>query len=350
MFNKVNFSFVLSAALTLTAWAAPDLKDAPQKFDADGHSRQKIVHRLAPEIYMQSPFGSHGKATIIRAPSAGSTSVVSRPISYHGGPIMPTVSSVVLIWYGNWNQTNGSDNANGQQIIRDAIWGLAQNNSTYNYSGITTGYSSTLGSFTGQGTTSVSMASSPNIVEYTQTYSPSYGNKTLKDSSVWSLVKRFAGAGDPNAIYLVLSSSDVSESSGFLTQYCGWHDYNYINSVSIKYGFIGNPLRSLSACAAQTVSPNGNAGVDAMVSTIAHELAETVTDPEISAWYNSVGSENSDLCAWTFGSNMQKLPSGAYWNVNLPTVNNAGTRNYLLQRQLSASNSKCYINATGAVQ
>jgi len=315
--------------------------------DAHGNTSKKIEHRLAPEIYSQSPF-SQSPVLVSKAPVAGSTAASSNPISYHGGSIMNGVSKIVVIWYGNWNQTNKTDTPAGQQIIRDAIYGLSVQNSNYNYSGITTGYASNLGLFTQTGGTFVTQASSPVINEFTQAAATTYGGKTLTDASVFSLVKAYAGSGDANAIYLVLSSSDIAESSGFLTKYCGWHTYGSTGSNLIKYGFIGNPNKSLSACAVQSTSPNGNAAVDAMISVIAHELVETVTDPLLNAWYNSVGSENSDMCAWTFGSKT-KLSSGAYWNVTLPT-SGGQTRNYLLQRQLGVKDSKCFINATGPVQ
>ena len=38
-------------------------------------------------------------------------------------------STVYLIWYGNWNQANGSDTSAGQAIIRDFLYEL--NNSPY---------------------------------------------------------------------------------------------------------------------------------------------------------------------------------------------------------------------------
>ena len=329
------------------AQRGPDQHSDPVH-DAQGNTEQKIHHKLSPEVFLQSPFSVRGAPLSARAPTAGSTAAATSPITYHGGPVMGTVSKVVLIWYGNWNQTNGTDTPAGQQIVRDAIWGMAQQNLASNYSGITTGFSSNLGTYTQTGNTAVTQASSATIAEFTQAAKSTYGGQTLTDSSVFSLVKAFAGVGDSNAIYLVLSSSDIKESSGFLTKYCGWHSYGTIGANKIKFGFIGNPNRNLAACAVQSVSPNGNAGVDAMVSVIAHELVETVTDPLLNAWYNSAGSENSDMCSWTFGSQVQQT-SGAYWNVNLPT-SNGQSRKYLLQRQLSAKDSKCYINATGAVQ
>jgi phosphate-induced protein 1 len=70
----------------------------------------------------------------------------------------------------------------------------------------------------------------------------------------------------------VLTSSDVAETSGFCSKYCGWRTHSTISGSDIKYSFVGNSYQCLNACAVQTVDPNGNAGVDGMVSVIAHEL------------------------------------------------------------------------------
>ena len=69
-----------------------------------------------------------------------------------------------------------------------------------------------------------------------------------------------------------------------------------------------------------------------MASMIAHELSETVTDPQLNAWTNPGIIENADLCAWTFG-NTKLLPNASIYNVIL------GTRPYLIQR--------IWVNARG---
>jgi hypothetical protein len=337
---------VVGLLFVLGAQASPSDSFAPEpEFDQQGHTQQKIEHRMSPDIYRQSPYGGSALRQVY-APSTGSTAGVTPIIAYHGGPIMSKVSKVVVIWYGNWAQSNGTDNVSGQGIILDAIYGLSQSSG---YAGILTGANSTLGQYTQTGNASVSHLSSSSIETHVVGTSSTYGGSTLTDASVFNLVKSVAGTGDPQAIYLVLSSSDISESSGFLTKYCGWHSYGTISGNSIKYAFIGNPNRNLAACAVQSTSPNGNAAVDAMASVIAHELAETVTDPNINAWYNSNGAENGDMCAWTFGSHLS-YTNGAYWNTTLPARSTGSTRNYLLQRQLAPSTSKCYISATGPTQ
>ena len=329
--------------------------DSEPTADAHGNINKKIGHRLADWVQTISPFGSLGNNHHAALPPVGATTAAAAPITYHGGPVMPSLSKIVVIWYGNWAQSNATDTAAGQQIILDALYGLAAtpgvNDS--NYSGITTGAASTLGVYSQSGGSFASAVSSPTLIQITQPASSTYGGTTLTDSSVLNLVKNNAGAtADPNAIYLVLSSSNINESSGFLTKYCGWHSYSnkIASGKSIKYAFVGNPNKSLGSCSYQTASsPNNNPAVDAMISVIAHELMETVSDPQLNAWYNSGGSENGDMCGWTFGTTQTALSNGSYYNVSLP-ARSGGSRPYLLQRALASRDSKCYINATGSVQ
>jgi hypothetical protein len=265
------------------------------------------------------------------APTAGSTGQLTPKIGYHGGPVLGT-PNVYLIWYGNWNQSNGSDNAAGQQLVNDFLHGL--NNSPY-YK-INGSYGTPTGSILAAGSTADAYSQGSN----------------LSDAAVQAIVSRAISSStlplDTNGIYLVLTSSDVAESSGFCSKYCGWHTAGTISGTNIKYAFIGNANRCLSACAAQTISPNNNAGVDGMLSVIAHELEETNTDPNLNAWYNSRGYENGDMCAWTFGSHQTLLPSGAWFNMTLSTIA-GGSNNYLIQRNLDV-NSKCYVDYVSKTQ
>jgi len=94
-------------------------------------------------------------------------------------------------------------------------------------------------------------------------------------------------------------------------------------------------------CGVPSVGPNGNAGADALVSILAHELTESTTDPLLNAWFDSKGAENADKCAWTFGA-AQFQVNGGWANVNV------GARSFLIQRNL-ATNSKCYVDG-GSLQ
>jgi len=246
------------------------------------------------------------------APTAGSTAPISSPLTNHGGPVITTPTAYV-IWYGNWNRGNGTDTPEGQQIVSDFFTAIGGSpyfniNSTYPGSGIT-GHVTYGGAYTQTGT-----------------------YKThLKDGDIKTIVGNAISGGhlpnDLTGIYFVLTSSDIAETSGFCTRYCGWHTSANIAGTTRRYSFVGNAARCITGCAAQSTSPNGNAGVDGMVSVIAHELEEATTDPDLNAWYASTGAENADICAWTFGTSTL-LPSGAYYNVTL------GSRNYLIQRNV----------------
>ncbi len=291
-----------------------------------GINPNKIHHRI-------NPWGVTSDA-----PTAGSTGQMTPAITWHGGPVVGGAPNVHLIWYGNWNQANGSDTPAGQQIVRDLIGGLGGSS----HLAINQGY-------TGSGGTAVS-GNLGTMQEANVGYISGTRAKRLRDSDIKSIVTSYInnhGGAQSNAIYFVLTSSDVNETSGFCTQYCGWHTNGAINGVDVKYSFVGNANRCLSSCAAQSVGPNGNAGVDGMASVITHELEEALSDPDLNAWYDSNGAENADKCAWTFGSAQSQAANGAFYNVSLNNPLNNVTRNFLLQRNLKASDSKCYVNNAG---
>ncbi|HJU21092.1 MAG TPA: hypothetical protein VJ891_01160 [Casimicrobiaceae bacterium] len=269
--------------------------------------------------------GDNGQARAGRTKSGGANG-----ISYHGGPVMLPNSkgvppTVYYIWYGTWGSP-----------ATDILNSLAQNIGGSSYFNINTTY------FNG---------SSQHVVKavgFGGSTTDSYSHGTaLSDSGVQSVVASAINSGrlpfDSNGVYFVLTSPDVNETSGFCTQYCGWHTHATISRTDIKFAFVGNPNRCPSACEMQDVGPNGiadattglDSGADGMASIISHELEEAVTDPDLNAWYDARGQENADKCAWTFGTT-SKAPNGATYNVTL----GSGTYSrFLIQRN--------WVNASG---
>jgi hypothetical protein len=231
-------------------------------------------------------------------------------IKYHNGPVMTnaTGNKVYVIWYGNWAGNTATT------IIPDFLNNLGGSP----YFNINTTYSN------------AANAHVVNALTLGGQTSVAYPNGTaLSDANIQTIVTNSISSGalpkDANAIYMVLTSKDVNETSGFCTQYCGWHTHATILGTDIKFSFVGDAARCISGCAAQAVGPNGNAGADGMISVIAHEIEEAVTDPDLNAWYDTAGNENGDKCAWNFGTT-STLASGAKYNQTM------GTRNYLIQQ------------------
>jgi len=267
--------------------------------------------------------GEEDKSANPKSARTGSQ-VTSSSISYHNGPIMTGATNVYYIWYGNW--TNNSATTILADLMRGFTGSLLFNTNTTYYNAA--------------GTRVL------NSINFVQSTNDNYSSgASLTDAAVQSIVSKALSTGalprDSNGVYFVLTSSDVKETSGFGTKYCGWHTHGTILGTDIKYAFVGDAsTQAPSGCIALTSSlaPNGNLGADGMASVIFHELSETVTDPDLNAWFDSRGAENADKCAWTFGTTYTTA-TGKRANVRL------GNRDFLIQQNwVNASGGYCAMS------
>jgi hypothetical protein len=60
-----------------------------------------------------------------------------------------------------------------------------------------------------------------------------------------------------------------------------------------------------------TSTPNLDMGADTITDDIMHELSETVTDPDINAWYAQQGAENGDLCNYVYATSANPIQTGS---------------------------------------
>jgi hypothetical protein len=280
-----------------------------------------------PTVADEHPQDAHpdGRGDVVfghhRAVRQGAA-VQGNGINYHGGPVIEGTTHVYYIWYGDWTKDAGAN-----AILTD----FANNIGGSPYFNINTTYGDTAGNVA-------------NSVYYVSSASDAGSlGSSLNDNSIWTIATNAIASGklplDANGVYFVLTAPGVAETSGFLTQYCGWHSYGTYNSTNVKVAFVGDPAGpNLGNCAAQTSSsPNGDVSADAMASIVGHELEESVTDPLLNAWYDSSGNENADKCAWTFGVTYQS--NGAFANMQL------GGRNYLIQQNwLNANGGQCVLS------
>src|SRR5262249_20330830 len=66
-------------------------------------------------------------------------------------------------------------------------------------------------------------------------------------------------------------------------------------------------------------------GLSALANVSGHELSEMLTDPQLNAWYDQQGEENSDKCAWTFNGNV--TIGGQQWKIQGNWSNAAANAN-----------------------
>jgi hypothetical protein len=304
-----------ASSLMLGAFLAPMTALAQNEIqhglglDTPADGRGNLVRQLPPR-------GQSG---------SGGSVVQGNGISYHNGPVMHNGVNIYYIWYGDW-----SKDSTANAILTN----YAQFVGGSPYFNINTTYGDTTGN----------VPNTSSTIRYAGAVADTGSLGTsLSDSSIWTLVTNALKTlpVDPNGVYFILTAPYVAETSGFLSQYCGWHNMNYFGSTTIKYAFVGNPAASLGSCSIQSTGPNGDAQADAMVSVIAHELEEATTDPELSAWYDSAGAEDADKCAWTFGATYP-TSNGAQANMMI------GSRNYLIQQNwVNAGGGYCGLSYIG---
>src|SRR6185437_10466307 len=242
-----------------------------------------------------TPNGKHGKsgqtAAAVQGPIAD-TVVTGNGINYHGGPVLKgNPVPIYLIFYGNWNGT-GSNTAASVSLIEHFVSTLG--NSAIEH--VATTYGDTTGNVSGN----VSLGGVATVSSSTN----------LNDTSLRTTVSNVLNSGDlprnANGIYMVLTSSNINETSGFCTQYCGFHTHASLGGVDIKYAFVGNPDRCPSGCEIQTTGPNspatGVGGADGLINVLSHEQFEAITDPDLNAWFDSSGQEDSDKYNFNFGT------------------------------------------------
>jgi hypothetical protein len=178
------------------------------------------------------PNGKHGDSGLKAAPvqgPTGQTVTLGNGINYHNGPVMKgNPVHAYIIWYGNWNGT-GSNTAATRSLIEHFLGSIGNSN----IEKVNTTYGDTTGNVSGN----VSFAGSTIVSSSTN----------LSDSSLQTTVGNALNSGalprDSNGVYFVLTSSNINETSGFCTQYCGFHTRATLGGVDIKYSFVGHGRR-----------------------------------------------------------------------------------------------------------
>ncbi|MFL6232049.1 MAG: hypothetical protein ACJ76N_02860 [Thermoanaerobaculia bacterium] len=205
-------------------------------------------------------------------------------ISYHGGPVI-TSAKLVFIFYGpSFANAASADHtyATTLQAFRNQFGTTGEYNTITQYSGIQL---TNLGS---------------GGADWFDTSTPP---TNVTDSTVRAEVNRYFSGGhgtyNSSTIYEVVIPSSSYSSSGSSTScggpslaYCAYHGHFSGSSGDVKYSI--EPYPSCSGC-----KVSGWSNVQNQEHFVCHETREAVTDPDLNAWFDSVGNEADDKCAWS---------------------------------------------------
>jgi Phosphate-induced protein 1 conserved region len=293
---RVVTYFLFLVALSSACWAQINATPAASTSARKGLTR--IIDRMP---------GAAPSALPSAAPSA------NNGIQYNGGPIMDDANgvNVYFIWYGDW-----SKDTDAQRILVNFITHIGGSA----YFNINTTYYSLE---PGPNSTKLTKDRVINAVHYMGSTTDNYSQgANLSDNMAYAAAANAITSGalplDKNGVYFLLTSGDVNQSDvsgGFGTTYCGWHassinpelptdNWPLVDGIDIKVAWVGNAATqyAYNCIWNYQTTMSGSLAADGMANTIAHELAESVTDPDTTSWYlnSGFGGENGDLCNFVF--------------------------------------------------
>ncbi|KAF8697796.1 hypothetical protein HU200_035283 [Digitaria exilis] len=284
------------------------------------------------------PHGGHGGDPLLGASKKyeGSSDLVD--LRYHMGPVLTaTPLRLYVLRYGRWDPTH-------QSPLRDFLLSISDPSPPHPSVADWWATAALYGDQTlANVTRRVALAG-----EATDA-SASLG-ASLTRLDIQRVLAAAVAAGDLPAdtrggAYLVLTAPGVNVQD-FCRAVCGFHYFTFPSLVghTLPYAWVGHSGgRCADVCAypfalpsymsrrggvAALRPPNGDAGVDGMVSVIGHELAELATNPLVNAWYAgedpTAPTEIADLCEGVYGTGggggyagkVEVDKQGRSWNVN----------------------------------
>uniref|UniRef100_A0A2P2QP64 Uncharacterized protein MANES_04G066900 n=1 Tax=Rhizophora mucronata TaxID=61149 RepID=A0A2P2QP64_RHIMU len=244
----------------------------------------------------------------------GSSDLVQ--LRYHMGPVLSSSPiNIYLIWYGRWAPSQ-------QLLIKDFLHSIsstaiAPRPSVSEWWSTVSLYADQTG---GNVSRSITIAGEYNDKAY------SHGTQLTRLSVQQVIATAVKSAPFPvdykNGIYLILTAQDVTMQD-FCRAVCGFHYFTFPSMVgyTLPYAWVGNSGKQCPEVCAYPFAvpgymagggpgalkpPNGDVGVDGMISVIGHELAELASNPLINAWYAgedpTAPTEIGDLCEGLYGT------------------------------------------------
>ncbi|KAJ9536344.1 hypothetical protein OSB04_un000480 [Centaurea solstitialis] len=258
-------------------------------------------------------------------------------LRYHMGPVLTANITVHIIWYGTWPRAQ-------KRIIRTFINSISATAAAPPPS--VSGWWKTVTQYTDQ--TGSNVSRTVRLGQEKNDRLLSHG-KTLTRLSVQSVIKSAVNSKTKplpvtpkSGVYLLLTADDIHVQD-FCQNVCGFHYFTFPSIVgyTLPYAWIGNSGRLCPGVCAYPFavpdyipglkpvkSPNGDVGIDGMISVIGHEMAEMATNPLLNAWYAggdpSFPVEIADLCEGIYGTGgggsytgqMMNDGDGATYNMN----------------------------------
>jgi hypothetical protein len=278
------------------AIAAPSINPALSSWDATGN-----YQHILPTV-QRLPFA-------VNATDKG-------PLLYHGGPVMTSLEVYSIFWAPAKLQSGAATSM--PAIYKTVLTNLSADYSGHSLSSVASQYYQTVNKVTtyisglaGPGGTGSDQATYTDADAYPASKCTPTAVNCVTDAQLQAEVARVmtlkGWTGGLTKVFVVYLSPGEETCQAAKacsnTAFCGYHSH-FTNSEGATVVYANLPYAILSNCQVPgTPAPSGNAYADTEASIATHEITESITDPEGSAWFTAQGNEIGDLCAYTFGIN-----------------------------------------------
>jgi hypothetical protein len=240
----------------------------------------------------ESPANVHSSAQAVKA---SSTAVY--PLIDHGGPVTPASATYAIYW---GVQTDFDSDLQG------AMASLLGGMNGSSYLSIATQYMRGASVSTQYMGATIDASAPP--------------SKAPTTAALGAEVCKLFASPDPNGVYVVFTSNAPH------VNYCAWHDKATCNGATFSVAYVPNQAL-LPGCSPYTkVNLGCNAysnGTVAAADSVAHEFFESITDPQISAWYDKSKAEIADKCEYNYAACVS-LANGSSWEIQQEWSNAIG--------------------------
>lgn len=270
-------------------------------------------------------------------------------LTYHGGAVMRTIVDYAIFWIPSgysYNAANASYENTINRYFTDVAADSGKNTNVYSTD---SQYYDTIGG----GTTHIAYSATFGGSIVVTTPFPANGCHEAIDTSclteaqleaeIRAVVQAQGWPQNGSSQYFLFTpkgngscfDSNAADGCAY-TSFCAYH-----NSFSTGSGheiiFADQPWTANWPSAGNAVCdvrqyPNAS-DADPTINVVSHENNEAITDPNLNAWFDNLGYEDGDKCAWTFG--VLSGSSGSYYN---QTING---HHYLMQEEYNNAGQNC---------
>jgi len=271
----------------------------------DHSATGRLVHVLpSPELVPRET--AHENAPVLRGLHVYRASYGSGNLRNHGGHEIPFAGFYAIFWNSTVANSPGSQ---GYSTLQSQVAAFAQtfsDGAAYTQADTAADY------------TIVTQYSSVDTIQPTLAYVGSTVDSKATQSSITDAAVQTYLTGFFNAhpgispantifgIYFPHGMKITLQGSASCSAFCGYHSSYTYNGIDVKYAVF--PYTDCTGC-----SLSGKTVSDMLTIVSSHEIREAVTDPDGTAWWDRVGYEADDKCAWHNLYQMSRGGRSTFW-------------------------------------